>query len=293
MKHSMTLMLAGLALTTGICRAQVEELDMLEEVPTGPELWWSAAASFQHYSDQHDALQVRSDYQYDSSRDWEEGNADGNGWGLEFSVGRDPGQAYFRYYRFDTDFRLVEPNMVHDIHSNGQDVRIGWKQQAGANDSGIWGWNVAARWMGIEKEVDLVEGRDHLNLFDDNEWMMASAGSFGEWRPLTGWLSAHGDVNLLFGEVRGISRTGNDEDNSDGNIQEIYEQAYSLAYGANFQFGIAADIWKYVSVGISYSREWLYSFDTTTTGIVVFPDNDDALFTESRHVWTGYIKGTF
>jgi hypothetical protein len=60
-------------------------------------------------------------------------------------------------------------------------------------------------------------------------------------------------------------------------------EEYSLAYGARASFGVDVAITKRVRLTIDYLREWLYSFDAKDSGIVVFPDNSDALFVENQH----------
>jgi hypothetical protein len=45
-------------------------------------------------------------------------------------------------------------------------------------------------------------------------------------------------------------------------------------------------------VKLEYRREWLYSFEATQSGIVVFPDNDDALFISNTHgvyIYLNYV----
>ena len=66
-----------------------------------------------------------------------------------------------------------------------------------------------------------------------------------------------------------------------------------MAYGARASFGVDIAITKRVRLTVDYMREWLYSFDSTDTGIVVFPDNSDALFIENHHALVASVNYLF
>ena len=112
------------------------------------------------------------------------------------------------------------------------------------------------------------------------EWDVLQAGYFGEWTPLLGWLYFFGDIGGRFGEVEGICRRGSDANWKDGRIREGYIVDSSLAYGAYASLGIGVQ-YRGFSADVAYRRSWLYSFDATESGTVVFPDNDDALFIQN------------
>lgn len=230
---------------------------------------------------QHDALQVRADYEADRRESWRDGDVNGNGWGLRLSVGKGDGAASVRFIGATYDYERREPNGFHEIESDRNDLEILWSQRAGSTEHAEWGWELGYRYLGITKRIDLREGRDRLQASENTNWHFLEAGYFGRWRPFKGEnLGAYALIRGMLGEARGIARQGSDHA-WDGDIKERYQSDYSLAYGARGEFGLDWYLKNGVRASVSYHREWAYSFDSTESGLVVFPDNSDALFIEN------------
>ena len=57
--------------------------------------------------------------------------------------------------------------------------------------------------------------------------------------------------------------------------------------------GNAARVIEYLGGALNPTGIQMYSFDATDTGIVVFPDNNDALFIENHHAVVGTLNYLF
>jgi hypothetical protein len=257
-----------------------------------------------------DALQSRADFDDDDDTpfDWKDGDSDGDGFGARISVGKGPERLNVTYLDSDYDYVLdILPSPTsqrqegrHSIQNDRLDLQVDYSRVMGGGydelEQGAWGWRLGIRYIDIDKTVDIFE-RDRDREVRDSfgggvEWKFLTGGYFGEWRPFNQtYFRILGGANLLLGEVSGISRTGNDP-KIDGFIEERYDDDESLAYGANFSAGFGVEAY-HVSLGVLYGREWLYSFEATQSGTVVFPDNEDALFIENQHFLTAYLGVSF
>lgn len=241
---------------------------------------------------QHDALQTRADYEADRRESWRDGDVNGNGWGLRLSVAKGDGAASVRYIGANYDYERHEPNGHHEIESDRNDLEILWSQRAGATEHAEWGWELGYRYLGITKRIDLREGRDRFQASENTNWHFLEAGYFGRWRPFRGPnFGVYALIRGMLGEARGIAREGSDHA-WDGDIKERYRNDYSLAYGARGEFGVDWFLKNGIRASVSYHREWAYSFDSTDSGLVVFPDNSDALFIENVYavvISVGYM----
>lgn len=264
----------------------------LEERP--PEPWRiSVDAISYHVLFNHDALQTRTDYEADRKEGWRQGDSDGSGWGLRLTVAKHEGGASARYIGAKTEYHRNEPGGHHHIESDRNDLELLWSQQAGATESASWGWDLGYRYIGVTKRVELVEGRDRFEAAENTNYHLLQAGYFGRWQPFKGPnLGVYALIRGLLGEASGLARQGRD-DAWDGRIRERYRDDYSLAYGARAEFGVAWELRNRLRAGLSYHREWIYSFDSTDEGLVVFPDNSDALFIENTHAVVISVGYTF
>jgi hypothetical protein len=287
-------MVLAVAASAGTAFAQEDlyEDDLLEE----PEdkLVWSIGGVHQIYNFQHSALQRRADDEFETSESWKDGRTTGNGWGMQLTASRANGQVNLIYVRSDYDYKLEWENGYHYIDTTRNDVELYWQQITGQQEYGFWGWQLGYNYSGTKKTITLIENQAHLSARDNLNWHMASAGYFGEYLPLKArYIAIYGAINALVGEVSGLSREGNDEDFYDGNISEQYKNDLSLAYGLNFKGGIYGIAYDRVRLGVDYRREWMYSFDSTSTGLTMFPDNKDALFIENTYSLYMYIDLSF
>jgi hypothetical protein len=186
-----------------------------------------------------------------------------------------------------SDFRYdyaVKDQFTHHIDTVSRDFEVSWSQIRGRNDQAEWGSTLGFRYLGMQKDVAVEEGTMSVDGSGNMNWLMLVGGYDGNWRPFdTPTFQVHGSFYFFLGEVEGTARSGSDEDWTDGVVSESYGNEYSLAYGARGSFGIDVAITKRVRMTVDYMREWIYSFDATDTGIVVFPDNSDALFIENQH----------
>jgi hypothetical protein len=161
---------------------------------------------------------------------------------------------------------------------------MSWSQIRGRNNQAEWGSTLGFRYLGMQKDVEVTEGSMTVDGSGNVNWLMLLGGYNGNWRPFdTPVVQAHGAIIFFLGEADGTARSGFDDNWEDGIVAEEYSDEYSLAYGARASFGVDIAMTKRVRVSVDYMREWLYSFDATDTGIVVFPDNHDALFIENQH----------
>jgi hypothetical protein len=287
--------LATLAATTFAAMAALAQSpDALPKDPdlADPDLAGITAESKSHYTisakyvqrdydERHTALEHR--YDYDESRldNWEDGVYDGTGQGVRLSVAKDDKSEFFVQYLFeDYDYHWSAPGAHHLVDSDGNEFQIGWRQTVEAWEEGRWGWTVAYLRSEADKTVDTLEG-SNSRIFDGKvEWDVVQAGYFGEWTPLAEFVNFFGEAGFRFGEAEGVCRRGNDKDWNNGKISEGYIDDSSLAYGAFAKIGMGLN-YKGVFLDAAYFLSYLYSFDETDSGTVVFPDNDDALFIQN------------
>jgi hypothetical protein len=268
----------------------------------------SGAYAYRDYTFARDALQTRSDHDDHQPWSWEDGSSEGNGSGLRIAVERGVESVSLTYVEASYDYRLElapterAPRSLgrHHISTDRRDLDLSFARISGTTEDlserGRWGWRIGLRYIDLDKTDEIYEEHvghsDSKDLHGEIEWKLLYAGYFGVWRPFEWRLKAYGALHLLFGEASGLSREGSD-DELDGRIREYYEHNDSLAYGANASAGVAVDFQRLLTAAIAYGREWLYSFEATDSGTVVFPDNDDALFIDSHHAWTAYLGLTF
>jgi hypothetical protein len=260
---------------------------------------WNTAVDFVHksYIFTHNGLQSRVNQDSEFSDDWRDGSVDGSGWGIRVTGRRENSRARLQFvrsnYTWDWDYvRGGEPGR-HEIDTDRRDLRLLWSEATGSSETAFWGWNVGFKYAGINRTIAISE-KDQLWEFDtNNNWYMMMAGYFGEnWLLGREYFNFHGSINFLFGEASGTARTGEDE-NIDGNIQDIYSDEYSLAYGLNGSVGVGFRITDRINFGLDYQREWMYSFEANEDSFVVFPDNDDALFVANNHNAYAYLGMTW
>jgi hypothetical protein len=272
----------------------------------------SLGPAYEGFSQAHNALQIRADTGFeDVAEDWRDGDSNGSGWGLQFEATKGTSSAIVRFMRADTDFEVMhDASSFTKLDSNRSDIEILWREVTGNNDNGIWGWQAGIHWIGNDHGVEIREegrytfepeegdprppSRNVVEFRDDINWGMVTAGYHGQWRPFDGkYFRAHGGLNAMLGEVQGVARRGNDINPADGYIQNEYIDDFSIAYGANIAGGIEVTVYKRLELGVEYRRQWLYSFEATNTGLVVFPDNDDALFIDVTHSVYAYLGFVF
>lgn len=240
----------------------------------------------------HDALQHRRDARDSDYDDWRKGDTTGSGWGLQIEGGKgsEAGDGFGRLRLASETYEWkYEPteDSLHTINSDRRDFEASWSQYTLSTEQSRLGWNLGVRYVGVNKDIYILDKEgDHeeiLHVDDNYTWLLLTGGYFGQWRPFHSDLCIFsGYLNGLFGEVKGISRDGKDLA-WDGTIDETYQEEFSLAYGLNGGFGMKFALFSNISISAAYEREWLYSFAATDTGIVMFPDNDDALFIENSH----------
>lgn len=271
---------------------------------TAPEEPWiitlGPAAEFFTY--QHDAIQQRTDSKFDSRGQdaWREGHTSGNGWGVKMTAsrGKDQGVATASFlmsqYDFDLNATPGSPNFganntaggSQHINTERRDLDVQWYQPSGSEDRGDWGWTMGIRYLGTVKDFTIDEGSASLDQHGQVNWYLLQAGYAGTYWPFGRDVvfDVHGSLNGMFGQVEGLARTGSDS-GYDGHIDETYSDNSSLAYGAYGVIGLDFKPFKQrdIRVSLEYRRDWLYSFDSTDTGIIVFPDNTDALFIENSY----------
>lgn len=235
----------------------------------------------------NDAVQHRADYDEDTRRHWQQGKVDGDGWGLTLSVKQGPGELTFRAERLEHRFDAQEtgsPSNSHRIDTRRQDLEfLYWHTREGKDEpgeKGAWGWTLGIRHVSSNKRISIRERSAALDTEGDVTWKLLQGGYWGVYRPSSWQARLFGSLTFMFGEVDGLSRNGNDV-KWDGRIRESYRDDQGLAYGLGLALGAGVDFLKYCSFNIGYRREWLYSFQSTDSGVVVIPDNDDALFIEN------------
>lgn len=240
----------------------------------------------------HDALQSRMNDLDSNAENWRNGDVEGGSWGLRVvggkgaKVGDGFGTVTIMMSSYEWEF-IPEVNNLHQIHTDRRDFEGLWSQYTMVDESARLGWTLGFRYLGSNKRIVIEERdgnkRDSMDRSDNNTWLLLTGGYFGEWRPFDSDICMFsGYINGLFGEVDGIARSGKDI-SWDGDIDEEYKQSFSIAYGMNAGFGLRFAIFPRVSVLVAYEREWMYSFESTDTGVVMFPDNNDALFIDNSH----------
>jgi hypothetical protein len=254
----------------------------------------SGGLVYKNWLYEHDGLQQRLPTTADHGNDWENGKTSGNGWGLQARIGRGEGWLDVSFIKSDFDYRFSPEGGYHQIDTVSRDFEVLWSQVRGHNDLAQWGSTLGFRYLGMQKHVQITEGTRPYKGDGNMTWLMLVGGYNGDWRPFdTPTFQIHGSLLFFLGEADGTARSGSDESWTDGVISETYDKQYSLAYGARGLFGADIAITKEVRMTIDYMREWLYSFDATDTGIVVFPDNSDALFIENHHAVVASLNYIF
>jgi hypothetical protein len=244
----------------------------------------SGGLIYKNWLYEHDALQQRVPQSSDKAGEWEDGDTDGSGWGLQTRIGRGDGHLNVIFMKSDFAFELETPGARQRVDTVARDFELSWSQIRGRNNQSEWGSTLGFRYLGMQKDVQVTEGKMTVDGSGNMNWLMLLGGYNGNWRPFdTPTFQLHGFLHFFLGEVDGTARSGSDENWTDGVVSETYGNEYSLAYGARALFGADVAITKDVRLTVDYMREWLYSFDATDTGIVVFPDNSDALFIENHH----------
>ncbi len=238
-----------------------------------------------HLSHAHDALQHRADYTDWTRQHWQQGESSGDGWGATLAVKQGPHELTLRRERLSHEFNMQEHrDMRHHVATTRDDWEIlYWHRKEGGDeigDLGAWGWHIGVRHIASRKSLEIVERSARLEQNGEVTWKLLQGGYWGVYRPAKWHARLFGAIHFFFGEVEGLARHGNDE-KLDGRIREQWRNDQGLAYGLGGTLGAGFDFLKYASVNLGYRREWLYSFQATDSGVVVFPDNDDALFIEN------------
>ncbi len=279
---------AAIALgAAGWCAGQYAE-DMAYDAELAPKEKepWGVSLTLRgvSISHSHDALQHRADYDDKTRQHWQNGESSGDGWGFTLAVTQAPRELILRHERLTHDFRAEQGANRHDLHTQRQEWELTYRHtkegKTTPGELGAWGWQVGFRHIYSEKKMRIREGAAVLETEGDSTWKLLQGGYWGLYRPLAGPVRLFGGLNFHFGEVDGLARSGNDK-KRDGRIRETYRPDQGLAYGLSLDAGLGADFLKYFQANIGYRREWLYSFQATDSGVVVVPDNDDALFIEN------------
>ena len=293
----MTMMVAG---SVSLCAAQEKtkldansELgDVAQEVATPWRI--SAGVLYKNWLYEHDALQQRGPTTSKGGEDWENGSTSGNGSGLQMKVGRGDGTLDVSFVKSDFKYMFSKPDAKQEIDTVSRDFEVTWSLITGRNNQAEYGTIIGFRYLGMQKDDTITERSTMVEGGGNMNWLMLEGGYTGSWRPFeTPLFQAHGSLLFFLGEASGTARSGMDTNWVDGVISETYCDQYSLAYGGRASFGVDVSITKRVWVSVDYMREWLYSFDSTDTGIVVFPDNSDALFIENHHAVMASVNYVF
>ncbi|MEI7879305.1 MAG: hypothetical protein WCI95_00390 [bacterium] len=293
----MTMMVAG---SVSLCAAQEKtkldansELgDVAQEVATPWRI--SAGVLYKNWLYEHDALQQRGPTTSKGGEDWENGSTSGNGSGLQMKVGRGDGTLDVSFVKSDFKYMFSKPDAKQEIDTVSRDFEVTWSLITGRNNQAEYGTIIGFRYLGMQKDDTITERSTMVEGGGNMNWLMLEGGYTGSWRPFeTPLFQAHGSLLFFLGEASGTARSGMDTNWVDGVISETYSDQYSLAYGGRASFGVDVSITKRVWVSVDYMREWLYSFDSTDTGIVVFPDNSDALFIENHHAVMASVNYVF
>jgi hypothetical protein len=254
----------------------------------------SGGLIYKNWLYEHDALQQRAPAGTVHGDDWEQGDTDGSGWGLQTHIGRGDGRLNASFIKSDFKYELRPVGGFHKIDTVARDAELSWSQIRGRSEQAEWGSELGVRYLGMQKSASLSEGQRTIDASGNVNWLMLLGGYNGNWRPFeTPMFQAHGSLLFFLGEAKGTALSGRDDSWTDGDISEIPVEEYSLAYGARASFGVDVAMTKRVVLTIDYMREWLYSFDAKDSGIVVFPDNSDALFIENQHSLSASLKYLF
>lgn len=232
---------------------------------------------------QHSALQTRSDRQVDSSEEWRDGEVDGEGWGLTLGVARKSTRISGTIVSSDYSYELRKGKLKHDIKTDRRDFDLIWEEQSGQSERARWGWLLGVRYITLDERFTIIENKARLDKTGSVEWFLAQAGYWGSIQPFyRRFMNVYGGTRVFLGEAEGIARSGSDTA-IDNKIEQTYGEEYSLAYGWHFDVGLSLRIRDTVGIHAEYFRHYLFSFESTDTGIVVFPDNSDALFIDEVH----------
>lgn len=235
------------------------------------------------YMFQHSALQTRSDRQVDSSEEWRDGDVNGNGWGLQLGVARKSTRISGTLVSSDYDYKLRKEGLHHDIQTERRDFDLIWEEVSGQSERARWGWLLGVRYITLDERFTVRENRDRLDKTGSVEWFLAQAGYWGAIQPFyRKFMNIYGGTRVFLGEAEGIARSGSDLA-INGDVEQTYLDDYSLAYGWDFTVGLSLRIRDTIGIHAEYFRHYLYSFESTDSGIVVFPDNSDALFIDEVH----------
>ncbi len=289
----------GLWLGPELVRAQGMANEAGAEIsPEGNPWRISGGLLYKNWLYEHDALQQRVPASSDKASKWEDGDTDGSGWGFQAQIGRGDGHLNVVFMKSDFEYLFAPPaapaGVRHQVNTVARDFEVSWSQIRGRNNQAEWGSRLGVRYLGMQKDVTITERRMTVDGSGNMNWLMLLGGYDGNWRPFdTPTFQLRGFIHFFLGEADGTARSGSDENWTDGVVSETYGSEYSLAYGARASFGMDVALTKRVRATLDYMREWLYSFDSTDTGIVVFPDNSDALFIENHHAVTMGITYLF
>lgn len=290
MNNRLTMIIAGVISIQGACLAQLSTVSESEQIDFIPvEDRWQVEAGISHrmYLHSRNALHNRADDVHDPDFTWEDGDSEGTGWGLHISVSRGMASINLDISKSDLDYYLEPgPGYFHSVQGDRNDVELYWHEGRTRTERGVWGSSIGFKHAGIRQDIEILEKNSHLTKTGATDWWMLAPGVFGDLRPFRNDLFLFSmRSNLLIGEVTGMARKGHDAD-YDGNINEMYEDERSLAYGLQVDLTASFRMTENLLASVSYSREWMYSFDVTEDeGIMVFPDNNDALFIENAHFW--------
>lgn len=289
--------IALLAISASAVMAQDEyslsDEELLEEGVTGREDPFETFLGLgtRGYMFHHSALQTRTDRQDDDHEEWRDGNLDeGDGWALQLGVARKTSRIVGTLVSSDYGYSLVKSGLEHTIKTDRRDFDLAWEEMTGESERGQWGWLLGVRYTTLDERMRIEEGRDAVEVKDDVTWFLAQAGYWGGIHPFyRDFLKLYGSTRLFIGEAEGVARSGSDTA-IDGNVEQSYDDEFSIAYGWNFNGGVAMRIRDSIGIHIEYYREWLYSFESVDSGIMVFPDNNDARFIDASHGVQAYVS---
>lgn len=311
---------AGVGLLAMNCVGATPDDALLEEVAKPKATQWTVGVAERVYSMTHDALQQRADYDIEGSESWRNGSSDGYGSGIHASATRGDGALDFLLLFSSYTYDRKVPTGSHKIDTARRDFEAAWFQPTGNADFYNWGWLMGIRYTEASKDIEILEtiGQTTSSVRGEwsggNTWYLLKGGYYGEARPFGKDFKMYGNISMMFGEVSGLARNGNDvpggstnqpavvtssptphNDNAswDGVIGETYEDQHAIAYGLDAVLGAGYDFSNNFSLRVEYCRDWMYSFAVTDTGLVTFPDNQDALFQEGTHSVTAYLEYRF
>ncbi|MEI6150835.1 MAG: hypothetical protein WCS01_17205, partial [bacterium] len=157
---------------------------------TGSELTQEAAPwrvsgglVYKNWLYEHDALQQRAPMSSKNANDWEGGDTDGNGSGIQAKIGRGDGCLNVAFTKSDFTYALTMPGGHHEIETTARDFEASWSQIRGRNNQGEWGSTMGFRYLGMQKSVTITEGNTTADGSGNMNWMMFLGGYDGNWRP--------------------------------------------------------------------------------------------------------------